>query len=105
MYNKKQKAKDNSPKELKMKAENMNYEKVAEIDREVIFADKDGYFLFEHCPTKNGWYSIRIRLGKTANEVELSLEDYGNWSYRAWNGEMQDILKAQEEVRRLPDIQ
>lgn len=52
-----------------------------------------------------GWYSVRVRLGKTAKAVEISLTDHRNWSYRAWHGKMQDILKAQEQVRRLPDIQ
>ena len=88
-----------------MKVENTNYKKVAEIDGEVIFADKDGYFLFEHYPLEYGWDSISVRLGKTAKEVEESFTDNRNWSYRAWHGEMKDILKACEEVRKLPDIQ
>lgn len=88
-----------------MKAGNTNYEKVAEIDGAVIFADKDGYFLFEHYPSGNGWYSLPVRLGKTAKEVEEGLTDDRDWCYRAWHGEMYAILKAQEEVRKLPDIQ
>ena len=88
-----------------MKTENTNYEKVTEIDGEVVFADKDGYFLFEHYPLKYGWYSIPARLGKTAKEVEESFTSNRDWCYRAWHGEMQDILKALEEVRKLPDIQ
>ena len=88
-----------------MKAGNTNYEKVAEIDGAVIFADKDGYFLFEHYPSGNGWYSLPVRLGKTAKEVEESFTDDRDWCYRAWHGEMRTILKAQEEVRKLPDIQ
>ena len=89
-----------------MKAGNTNYEKVAEIDGAVIFADKDGYFLFEHYPTASGLcYSIPVRLGKTAKEVEESFIYDRDWCYRAWHGEMDAILKAQEEVRKLPDIQ
>ena len=89
-----------------MKAGNTNYEKVAEIDGAVIFADKDGYFLFEHYPVANGsYYALPVRLGKTAKEVEEGLTDDRDWCYRAWHGEMQDILKACEEVRKLPDIQ
>lgn len=88
-----------------MKAENTNYKKVAEIDGEKIFADKDGYFLFEHYPLEYGWNSIRVRLGKTAKEVEESFTDDRDWCYRAWHGEMYGILKAQEEVRKLPNIQ
>ena len=88
-----------------MKTEITNYKKVAEIDGEVIFADKYGYFLFEHYPLEYGYYSISVRLGKTAKEVEESFTNGRNWCYRAWHGEMQDILKAQEKVRMLPDIQ
>ena len=88
-----------------MKAGNTNYEKVAEIDGAVIFADKDGYFLFEHYPSGNGWYSLSVRLGRTAKEVEKSLTDDRDWCYRAWHGEMYAILKAQEEIRKSPDIQ
>lgn len=88
-----------------MKAGNTNYEKVAEIDGAVIFADKYGYFLFEHYPSGNGWYSLPVRLGKTAKEVEESFTNDRDWNYRAWHGEMRAILKAQEEVRKLPDIQ
>ena len=87
-----------------MKAGNANYEKVTEIDGTVIFKGKDGYFLFEHYQTENGYYSIRVRLGKTAKEVEESLRENRDWCYRAWHGEMQDILKAMEEVRKLPNI-
>ena len=92
-------------KELKMKTGNTNYEKVAELDGAVIFADKYGYFLFEHYPSGNGWYSLPVRLGKTAKEVEESLTSDRDWCYRAWHGEMQAILNACEEVQKLPDIQ
>ena len=88
-----------------MKTGNTNYEKVAEIDGAVIFADKYGYFLFEHYPSGNGWYSLPVRLGKTAKEVEESLTSDRDWCYRAWHGEMSAILKACEEVQKLPDIQ
>ena len=88
-----------------MKTGNTNYEKVAEIDGEEIFADKNGYFLFEHYPLEYGWNSLIVRLGKTAKEVEESFIDDRDWNYRAWHGEMRAILKAQEEVRKLPDIQ
>ena len=89
-----------------MKAGNTNYEKVAEIDGAVIFADRDGYFLFEHYSAANGLYlSIPVRLGKTAKEVEESFISDRDWCYRAWHGEMYAILKAQEEIRKLPDIQ
>ena len=89
-----------------MKAGNTNYEKVAEIDGAVIFADKDGYFLFEHYPVANGsYYALPVRLGRTAKEVEESFISDRDWCYRAWNGEMYAILKAQEEIRKLPDIQ
>ena len=88
-----------------MKAGNTNYEKVAEIDGEEIFADKNGYFLFEHYPLEYGWNSLIVRLGKTAKEVEESFTDDRDWCYRARHGEMYAILKAQEEIRKLPDIQ
>ena len=88
-----------------MKAGNTKNKEVAEIDGEVIFADKEGYFLFEHYPLEYGWYSISVRLGKTAKEVEESFTNDRDWCYRAWHGEMREILKAQEEVRKLPDIQ
>ena len=89
-----------------MKAGNTNYEKVAEIDGAVIFADKKGYFIFQHYLTGDGSYvSIRVLLGKTAKEVEESFISDRDWCYRAWNGEMYAILKAQEEIRKLPDIQ
>lgn len=87
-----------------MKVENTNYEKVAEIDGSVIFADKDGYFLWEHYPVADGsYYAIPVRLGKTAKEVKQALADYLDWNYRAWHGEMDAILKAQEAVQNLPD--
>ena len=88
-----------------MKTGNTNYEQVTVIDGAVIFKDKDGYFLFEHYPSGNCWYSLPVRLGKTAKEVEESFIDDRDWCYRAWHGEMQDILKACEEVQKLPDIQ
>ena len=89
-----------------MKTGNTNYEKVAEIDGAVIFADKDGYFLWEHYPVSDGsYYAIPVRLGKTPKEVEQALASDHDWNYRAWHGEMDAILKAQEEVRKLPDIQ
>ena len=91
---------------LKMKAGNTNYKKVAEIDGAVIFADKYGYFLFEHYPVANGsYYAVPVRLGKTAKEVEESFINDRDWNYRAWHGEMHAILKACEGVRKLPDIQ
>lgn len=87
-----------------MKLENTSYEKVAEIDGSVIFADKDGYFLWEHYVTDNSYFAIPVRLGQTAKEVEQALADNHDWNYRARHGEMDAILKAQEEVRKLPDI-
>ena len=88
-----------------MQTEKTNYKKVAEIDAEMIFADEKGYFLFEHYPLEYGCYSISVRLGKTAKEVEESFINDRDWNYRAWHGEMRAILKAEEEVRKLPDIQ
>ena len=83
----------------------MNYKKVTEIDGAVIFADKDGYCLFEHYRAANGsYYAVPVRLGKTAKEVEESFIDDKDWCYRAWHGEMYAILKAQEEVRKLPTV-
>lgn len=88
-----------------MKFGNTNYEKVAEVDGNVIFADKVGYFLWEHYPIEDGsYYTIPVRLGKTAKEVETALANSCDWNYRAWHGEMYTLLKAQEEVRKLPDI-
>lgn len=88
-----------------MKVENTSYEKVSEIDGSVIFSDKDGYFLWEHYPVSDGsYYAIPVRLGTTSKEVEQALASDHDWNYRAWHGEMKDILKAQEEVRKLQDI-
>lgn len=87
-----------------MKTENTNYYKVAEIDGAVIFADKSGYFLFEHYGTENGYYSIPLRLGKTAKQVEQSFMLSRDWHYRIWHGEMGDILKEWEKIKKLPDI-
>lgn len=83
----------------------LEYNKVTKIDGDTIYADKNGYFLFEHLKSGKGYHSIPVRLGKTAKEVEESLKDYNDWYYRAWHGEMYNILTAQEEVRKLPDIQ
>lgn len=83
----------------------IDYKKVAEIDEAVIFADRDGYFIFEHYTVGNVLYSLPIRIGKTAKEVEKSLTDDRDWCYRAWHGEMAAILRARDEVRKLPDIQ
>ena len=83
----------------------IDYKKVAEIDGIVIFADKDGYFIFEHYSVGTDWYSLPVRIGKTSKEVEKSLTDDRDWCYRAWHGEMAAMLKAQDEVRNLPDIQ
>ncbi len=84
----------------------LEYNKVAKIDGETIYADKNGYFLFEHLKSAGKCYhSIPVRLGKTAKEVVESLYEYNDWYYRAWHGEMSYLLKAQEEVRKLPDIQ
>lgn len=81
---------------------NTNYEKVAEIDGQVIFKDDNGYFLWEHYPAPDGsYYAVPVRLGKTAQEVETALADYYDWNYRAWHGEMNAILKAQKEVKKL----
>ena len=45
-----------------MKAGNANYEKVAEIDEAVIFADKDGYFLIDESqPLKEQLGEEKIR--------------------------------------------
>lgn len=85
-----------------MKTGNTNYEKVAEIDGQVIFKDKDGFFIIEHYPEIKGIvYAVTVRLGKTAQEVEPALADYLDWNYRAWHGEMEAILKATEEVKKL----
>lgn len=75
--------------------------KVTEIDGAAIFADKDGYFLHV---ANSPYHVVRTRLGKTAKEVETAIANDRNWCYRAWHGEMDTILKAQEEVRKLPDI-
>lgn len=84
---------------------NTNYKKISELDGEVIFADEDGYFLFEHYHGIDGSYwSIPVRLGKTAKEVEEALGGINNWNYRAWHGEMDTILKVTEECRKLKDI-
>ena len=88
-----------------MKTENTNYKKVTEIDGEELYADKDGYFLIIHYPVEYGWRTIPVRLGKTAKQVEQRFIIDREWCYRAGNGEMKDILKAMEEIRKLPDIQ
>ena len=89
-----------------MEIGNRNYKKVAKIDGAVIFASKDGYFLFEEYYVSSGsFYLIPVRLGKTAKEVKKSFISDRNWYYRALHGEMNAILKAWEEVRKLPDIQ
>ena len=82
-----------------------DYKKVAEIDGVVIFSDRDGYFIVEHYTVGNVLYPLPIRIGKTAKEVEKSLTDDRDWRYRACHGEMAAILRAQDEVRKLPDIQ
>lgn len=79
-----------------------DYEKAAVIDGEEIYKDKDGFFLIGHYPSTNGsYYAIPVRLGKTAQEVETALANYSDWNYRAWHGEMNTILEAQEKVRKL----
>ena len=88
-----------------MKIGTIDYKKVSVIDGIVIFADSDGYFIFEHYSAENSWYSLPVRIGKTSIEVEKSLTDYYDWNYRLWHGEMTAMLKAQDEVRKLPDIQ
>ena len=84
---------------------NANYKKVATIDGQVIFADEQGYFIFEHYPKPDGSYvAIRTGLGKTAKEVEASMSDLFDWNYRSWHGEMSALNKAEELVRALPDL-
>lgn len=88
-----------------MKLENTNYEKVTEIDGQVIFADEQGYFIWEHYPMPDGSYvAIPVKLGKTAKEVESSLYDLFDWNYRAWHGEMKAIIEAENLVKKLPNI-
>lgn len=85
---------------------NTSYESVAEIDGRKIFADKNGYFIWEHFPISGGaYYAIPTRLGKTAKEVEESLTDLFDWNYRSWHGEMSTLSEAVEKVKKLPDIQ
>ena len=50
-------------------------------------------------------YLLFIASTAAAKEVEESFISDRDWCYRAWNGEMYAILKAQEEIRKLPDIQ
>ena len=87
-----------------MKAENTNYEKVAEIDGEIIYADKKGYFLFEHYPLEYGYDSIPVRLGKTEKQVKERFMVDRDWNYRAWHGEMSYILEECKKIKELPDI-
>lgn len=89
-----------------MKVGETNYKKVAEIDGQIIFADKDGYFIWEHYPVNNNgeYCAVPVMLGKTAKEVNASLGDLLDWNYRAWHGEMKAVLKAKELVKKLPSI-
>mgnify|MGYP003422530049 CR=1 FL=1 len=88
-----------------MESKNTDYEKITKIDGVSIFADKDGYFMWEHYPSSDGSYcAIPVRLGKTADEVEQALANDRDWNYRAWHGEMSEILEAQEAVHKLPFI-
>lgn len=88
-----------------MKVKSTTYEKVAEIDGQVIFADKDGYFIWEHYPLADGEYvAIPTRLGKTAKEVEASMCELFDWNYRTWHGEMAALNEAEKLVRLLPNI-
>lgn len=84
---------------------NTNYQKIIELDGEIIFADKKGYFLFEHYPGIDGSYwSIPVRLGKTAKEVEEALTEIKDWHYRAWHGEMQAVLDFIEKCKKLKTL-
>lgn len=88
-----------------MKVDKTNYNRVAEIDGVTIFENDKEYFIWEHYPNMYGGYTaIPVPLGKTAKEVEQTLKDINDWNYRAWHGEMDAILKAQEQVRKLPEI-
>lgn len=91
---------------MKFKQDKTNYEKVAEIDGQVIFADERGYFIMEHYPVNaNGEYvAIPVMLGKTAKEVEASMSDLFDWNYRSWHGEMAALCEAEKLVRELPDL-
>jgi hypothetical protein len=83
-----------------------NYEAVAVADGQTIFADKDGYFIFEHYPSVDGsYYALPFRLGKTAKEVEQTLTDMNDWNYRYWHGESEELNKASEVIKALPTIQ
>jgi len=88
-----------------MKYGTTNYEKIATIDGQTIFADEQGYFIFEHYPKPDGsCVAIPTRLGKTSKEVEASMNDLFDWNYRSWHGEMSALSKAEELVRALPDL-
>lgn len=50
-------------------------------------------------------YLLFIASTAAAKEVEESFISDRDWNYRAWHGEMNAILKAAEEVQKLPDIQ
>ncbi len=89
----------------KMKTAHTDYNKVAVIDEQTIYADKDGYFIWEHYPNMDGSYTaIPVRLGKSAKELTKSLCDYLDWNYRSWHGEMEALTKAEQEAMQLPDI-
>lgn len=82
------------------------YHAVATIDEQTIFADKEGYFLFEHYPScDGGYYALPVRLGKTAKEVMATLMDLCDWHYRNWHGEGDAIDEFERLVMSLPTIE
>ena len=75
------------------------YKKVGTIDNVTIYKDENGYFTFEHYVTADNWYSLKQYLGKNHEEVQQTLADLNDWNYRAWHGEMKDILLFQQQVK------
>lgn len=88
-----------------MKTEIKDYKIIAEIDGEIVYADKDGYFVIEHYPLEYGGNTIILRIGKTAKQVLKNFIIGRDWSYRAWNGEIRYILEECKKIKELPDIE
>ena len=77
---------------------------VSVVDDTKIFEDKEGFYIVEHCGYGDNVRTVETSLGKTKKDLEKALADVLDWNYRAWHGEMKQILQAVEDVRKIREL-
>ena len=77
---------------------------VGVVDGIKVFEDKKGFYIVEDYRYGDNVRTVETSLGKTKKDLEKALADVLDWNYRAWHGEMKQILQAVEDVRKIREL-